>query len=81
MDRTTSDRTAVWWHVLRQAALWRRCLMIGGFVGLLQVAVNQGDVWLLGTVDGVVVFKTIASPLITITVAVISAVWADVERK
>jgi hypothetical protein len=81
MDRTTSDRATVWWQVLRQVALWRRCLVIGGLVGFLQVAVNQGDVWLGGTVDGVVMLKTIVSPLIAITVAVVSAAWSDVERK
>jgi hypothetical protein len=42
-------------------------------VGLLQAAINQGDHWLAGEVTQGVVIKTILSPLVTITVALLAA--------
>lgn len=52
---------------------WRRALAIAVPVGLLQAAINQGDHWVHGTVTTLVLAKTIASPLVTISVALASA--------
>jgi hypothetical protein len=49
-------------------------------VGLLQVMINQGDFWLHHTVDAVVLTKTIISPLVTFSVALLSAAGMYVEK-
>jgi hypothetical protein len=67
---------AGWRGALARAATWRRGLALGLPVGALQVTVNQGDVWLRGGADAVVVVKTILSPLIAVGIAVASAAWA-----
>lgn len=65
-----------WRATLARPATWRRGLAIGLPVGLLQVSVNQGDVWLRGAADLTVVVKSIVSPVIAVGVAVASAAWA-----
>jgi hypothetical protein len=74
-DRATPNGTSA----ARRPA-WRRILLIGLSVGALQVAVNQGDVWLRGAVDATLVLKSIMSPLIALAVALVSAVWAQADR-
>ena len=68
---SSAETTAV-----QRQPVWGRVLLVGVSVGALQVAVNQGDYWLRGAVDATVVIKTVLSPLITLTVAVLSAVCA-----
>lgn len=72
-----SDR-ATWSAVLAARSVWLRAATISAPVALLQVAINQGDHWLRGTVTAVVVAKTIATPLVTLSVALASA--ASTER-
>lgn len=59
--------------VARDFRVWRRALCIGLPVGLLQAGLNQGDHWYNQHVDGVVLFKTVLSPLLSFTVAFLSA--------
>ena len=73
---------SLWFQAFCQAVVWRRAAIVGLLIGLLQAVINQGDVWLrheetLGTVA-----KTIVSPLVTFSVALISAagVWVECQR-
>lgn len=60
-------------EALVSPAVWRRSLALGLTAGVLQVVVNQGDAWVGHRVDGIVVIKTIVSPLIGFGVALFSA--------
>lgn len=57
----------------RDGRVWRRTLLLGLPVGLLQVALNQGDRWWHHQVDGLVVLKTILSSLLSCSIAFLSA--------
>lgn len=76
-------RQSSWVQAFRQASVWRRAAMVGLPIGVLQAVINQGDVWLrheqtLGTV-----IKTLVSPLVTFSVAFLSAagVWVEQHRR
>jgi len=60
-------------HALLLPAVWRKAAPIGLAVGLLQVAVNQGDHWLRHEIDSILVIKSILSPLIALSLSVVSA--------
>ncbi len=49
-------------------------------VGLVQVALNQGDHWLRHEVDAAVILKTILSPLLSFAIAFASAAATHVEN-
>ena len=72
-------------RALSEPAVWRRAFLVGGPVGALQVAVNQGDLW-LGYAAGhqalaaSVVVKTLLSPFISVGVAWVAAAAAWAER-
>ena len=70
----------LWAEAFRQRSVWLRALKLGFTTGLLQAAVNQGDRWLGHTVDHLVIFKTIVSPLIGFTLVLFSAAATWVER-
>jgi hypothetical protein len=57
----------------RDRQVWRRTLLLGLPVGLAQAALNQGDHWWHHAVDATVVTKTILSPLLSCTIAFLSA--------
>ena len=61
-------------RALGERRVWRRTLVLGLPVGLLQAALNQGDHWWQHDVDAVVVAKTILSPLLSCAIAFASAV-------
>lgn len=63
----------VWREVLRDPVVWSRALRIGLPVGLLQVAINQGDYWLSGAITTGVVVKSILSPAVSCGIAFASA--------
>ena len=65
-----------WFTALASRAVWSRALAIGLPVGLLQIGVNQGDVWLHGSVTRVVILKTILTPIIAVAVCLVSAASA-----
>ena len=50
-------------------------------VGCLQALLNQGDLWWHHRVDAIVLAKTILSPLVTFSVAVISCAATWVEKQ
>jgi hypothetical protein len=72
-------------RALTEAAVWRKAFLVGAPVGALQIAVNQGDLW-LGYVAGhqalalSVVVKTLLSPFISVGVAWVAAAAAWAER-
>jgi len=77
---------SAWRRALASPSLWRRAFLVALPVGFAQVAVNQGDIWIRCLTEGStaaasVVVKTVASPLITVTVSVISAALEFVERE
>ena len=81
MPAAASDSSSPYWHACRQPAVWRRATRLGLTVGLVQVALNQGDHWLRHEVDAVVVLKSILSPLLSFSIAFASAVATHVETR
>jgi hypothetical protein len=77
----TRESLTNWLDVLSSRGIWRRGIAIGGVAGSLQVAVNQGDLWWRGAVDGRVIMKSIASPTIALLLAVIAAAWTEVSQR
>jgi hypothetical protein len=69
-----------WALALAQPAVWRRALLMAASVGLVQVAINQGDSWIRLAVDPAVIAKTVLTPLVTFVVALFSAAGAYVDR-
>lgn len=61
----------------RDPQIWRRTLLLGLPVGLLQATLNQGDHWWRHAIDSVVVLKTILSPLISCAIVFISSAAAQ----
>ena len=57
--------------------------MVGLPIGLLQSVINQGDVWLRHEQTAGTVAKTFISPLVTFSVALVSAagVWVEQNRQ
>lgn len=70
-----------WAEALIQPTVWRCASVFGLPIGLLQAVLNQGDLWLRHAVNGAVIAKTIISPLVTFTVALISAAGNEVENR
>lgn len=68
-----SPRSPSLLHALACGEVWRRAAPIGLSVGLFQAVLNQGDHWINHHVTTGVVIKTILSPLITLSVALLSA--------
>ena len=81
-EKCPNHRT-LWGEALRQRSVWRRALKLGLTAGLLQGAMNQGDRWWHHTVDGVVLAKSIASPLIGFVLVLVSAgaTWVQQTRE
>ena len=63
-------------HTLRDRRVWRRAARLGLTVGLLQVALNQGDHWLKLNITTPLILKSLLSPLLTFSVALGSAALA-----
>ena len=57
-----------------------RALKFGFTAGLLQAAVNQGDLWLHHAASPVVVVKTIVSPLIGFTLVLFTSAATWVQK-
>jgi hypothetical protein len=71
---------SLWIEALLQPMVWRRASIFGVPVGILQAVINQGDFWWRHAVDGVVLTKSIVSPLVTFSVALMSAAATYVEK-
>ena len=78
--RRSDARRLLWQQAFRQRSVWLRAVKLGLSVGLLQATVNQGDHWMRGQVDRIVIFKSIASPLIGFTLVLFSAAETWVQR-
>lgn len=76
-------RQSLWVQAFRQASVWRRAAVVGLPIGVLQAVINQGDVWLRHEQTAGTVVKTLVSPLVTFSVALISAagVWVEQRRR
>lgn len=53
--------------------VWSRTLKIGLPIGLLQVAINQGDAWLTGALSVAVILKSLLTPTVSCAIAFCSA--------
>ena len=60
--------------------MWLRGARLGLSIGVLQAVINQGDVWLADNETFGTVVKTIVSPLITFSVALVSAAATYVDK-
>ncbi|MBC8096961.1 MAG: hypothetical protein H7Y43_14230 [Akkermansiaceae bacterium] len=82
---TNARKRDLWLLALRQPSIWARAFKFGFTAGLLQAAVNQGDLWLRHAVGPAVIIKTIVSPLIGLTLVLLTsaATWVQksVEEK
>jgi hypothetical protein len=65
---------------LRDPQVWRRTLLLGLPVGLMQATLNQGDHWWHHQVDAAVIAKSILSPLLSCSIALISALTTYAQR-
>jgi hypothetical protein len=68
-------------EAFRQRSVWARAALIGLPVGCLQALLNQGDVWWQHHANGLVLAKTILSPLVTFSVALVSCAATWVEKQ
>ena len=68
---------------LREPAVLRRAARLGVCVGLVQVALNQGDYWLRGEVTSVLILKSVSSLIFAILVVLFASAstHADALRK
>jgi hypothetical protein len=60
----TTNKRNLWLLAFRQQSIWSRAVKFGFTAGLLQAAVNQGDLWLRHAASTGVIVKTMISPLI-----------------
>lgn len=70
----------LWLIALQQRSVWARGAKLGLSVGVLQAIINQGDVWLAHSETAGTIAKTIVSPLITFSVALVSAAATYVDK-
>ena len=73
MELAAPQRHSLWRAAFCQRSVWLRALRLGTPVGLLQAAINQGDVWLQHQATWVTVVKTLASPAISTALVLVSA--------
>ncbi len=69
----------LWGEALMSWPVWRRSLIIGLSVGLIQIAVNQGDLWVRLQISSTLILKTLVTPMIATSVALLSSAGAHVE--
>lgn len=60
-------------HALRERAVWRRSVRLGIGVGLVQVALHQGDHWVRGEITRTIILKSITSILFAIFVVLLAS--------
>lgn len=69
----------LWSEALTSWSVWRRSLIIGLIVGSVQIAVNQGDLWVRLQITSTLILKTLVTPMIATSVALFSSAGAYVE--
>lgn len=79
MNASQSSRVT-FLRALLLPAVWLKAAPIGLAVGLLQMAINQGDHWLRHEIDSTIIIKSILSPLIGLSLAVVSAAASHQEK-
>lgn len=79
MPATTHNFRRAYLHALCERAVWRRAVRLGIGVGLVQVALNQGDHWLCGEVTRIVILKSISSVLFAIFVVLLASASTRAE--
>jgi hypothetical protein len=77
---TSPSPTRSFWGACRQPAVWKRAARLGLAVGIIQVAINQGDHWFRQEITPVLILKTILSPLLSFSIAFASAVATQLDR-
>lgn len=82
MKPLTGNRN-LWLASMRQRVVWMRVLKVGLPVGILQAVINQGDVWYHDQATGLTLAKSIISPLVTSSVALVAsaATWVEKQRE
>jgi hypothetical protein len=82
MKSSTGNRN-LWLAAIRQRVVWMRVLKVGLPVGILQSIINQGDVWYHHQATGLTLAKTIISPIVTSSVALVAAAatWVEKQRE
>jgi hypothetical protein len=75
-----ADRKKLWREALMNRGVWCRACKLGLSVGLLQAVINQGDYWLSHAVSLSIAVKSLLTPLITFSVAFVSAATTYVEK-
>lgn len=80
MPAPTSPSRSSLRRALTTPAVWLRAAKLGLPVGLVQVALNQGDHWLQPNITTGVVLKSILSPLLSFSIALVSAVATHLDR-
>ena len=63
-----------YFRALGEPAIRQRALRLGSLVGLVQVALHQGDHWLRGEVTALIVLKSAASVAFAIFVVLLASV-------
>ncbi|MCS6243741.1 MAG: hypothetical protein H2172_07800 [Opitutus sp.] len=66
-------------RALREPAVWKRAARLGVAVGLVQVALNQGDHWAQGHITRLVVVKSASSLLFAILVVLLASASTRVD--
>jgi hypothetical protein len=72
---------SLWRLAIQQRLVWSRALTVGLPVSCLQALINQGDDWWHHQGDGLTLVKTIVSPLVTFSGALVSATATWVEKQ
>ena len=60
-------------RALGEPAVWRRAARLGLVVGLIQVALNQGDHWVRGEVTRLIVLKSVSSIFVAVLVVLLAS--------
>ena len=64
---------ACYLRALREPAVWRRAARLGLLVGLIQVALNQGDHWVRGEITCIIILKSVSSILVAVLVVLLAS--------
>jgi hypothetical protein len=79
--KLTTDNRKLWLGAFSQRTVWTRAAKVGLPVGCLQSVINQGDVWWNGQATGLTLTKTLVSPLVTFSVALVAVAGTWVEKQ